>query len=146
MSRNRFGLPLLALLATAAVLAIAACGGEKIVVQTVVVEKEKIVEKPVEKVVVATPTAVPETATAAPEITIKEPPSPKSDPDTLNIGLVVLDAGPGWPASTMPAYLARNIGIGEELFTQSVGDNSTGELATSWELAPDLSKVTIQIP
>ena len=121
------------------------------VVETVIVERpvtrtEKVVETVVvEKVVVATPTAVPETATAAPEITIKEPPSPKSDPDTLNIGLVVLDAGPGWPASTMPAYLARNIGIGEELFTQSVGDNSTGELATSWELAPDLSKVTIQI-
>jgi ABC-type transport system substrate-binding protein len=61
------------------------------------------------------------------------------------MGLVVLDSGTGWPAATTPAYLARNIGVGEDLFTWTATDNQAGELATSWDLATDLSSVTITI-
>jgi peptide/nickel transport system substrate-binding protein len=84
------------------------------------------------------------TATAT-TVVASEPPAPDSGPRTLNIGLVVLESGTGWPASTTPAYIARNIGVGEDLFTWSATDNQSGELATSWQLAPDLSSVVLTI-
>ena len=99
---------------------------------------------PTTKPATGTPTSTGTTATATPQ-TAKEPPAPKSPAKTLNIGLVVLDSGTGWPAATTPAYLSRNIGIGEDLFTWSASDNQTGELATSWQLAPDLKSATLEI-
>lgn len=92
-----------------------------------------------------TPTAATATSVPATSTPSNEPPSPDSAVGTMTIGMVVLGPGTGWPASTAPAYLSRNIGIGEELFTQASGDLSTGELATSWTLEPDLSGVTVNI-
>lgn len=118
----------------ASLVAAVACGGEKIVERTTVVERTVVV------VATATSAAQP-TAIAKAE----PAPQPKSAAGTLNIGVITLGPGTGWPASTVPAYFARNIGIGEELFTWSKDSPETGELATSWDLKSDLSGVTIKI-
>jgi peptide/nickel transport system substrate-binding protein len=131
---------LLALLVAAAF----ACGGEKIVEKTTVVERTVVV--------VATPTpggptgqVTPTVAGPTPAAKVEPAPQPKGAAGTLTIGVIQLGPGTGWPASTVPAYFLRNVGVGEELFTWSKESPETPELATKWNLKPDLSGVTVEV-
>lgn len=150
-----------------------ACGGgetvvertvvvEKVVQQTVVVEKpvEKIVEKekvveksvekivqqtvvvekPIEKVVVATPTPAP---------IVSKP----TQAGTLLVGLTKVEPPIFLPSESAYSSAVFNSfsGVFESLLRRkfaeppALGDESGEGIATSWEVAPDRSKITFKI-
>ena len=106
---------------------------EVIVAQTVIVEKEAAME--------------PE-ATVAPVETVDLPRS-KSEPGTVimaDVGSALGSiSGNGGSLPDAPLGGARNWGAGESLFTPGDADWDIPMLAESWELADDLSTVTIKI-
>ncbi len=118
--------------------------GER-VVQTVVVEKEVIVEQ---TVIVEKEAAMEPEATVAPVETVDLPQS-KSEPGTVimaDVGSALGSiSGNGGSLPDAPLGGARNWGAGESLFTPGDADWDIPMLAESWELADDLSTVTIKI-
>ena len=161
---------LLAVGAAVAMFAIA-CGGTETVIQTVVVEKsvpgetviqtvmvEKevqiagetvvqtvVVEKEVQVVVTATP--VETDAMMEPELI--DLPNSKSEPGHVifaDVGSALGSiSGNGGSLPDAPLAGGRNWGAGESLFTPGDADWDIPMLAESWDLANDLSTVTIKI-
>ncbi len=128
------------------------------VVQTVVVEKEVVVEvekevaveveKEVQVIVTATPEAMMEAEDDAMMIDPADLPDSKSPPGNVimadlgsALGSITGNGGslPDAPLS------ARHWGAGESLFTPGDADWDVPMLAESWDLADDLSGVTINI-
>lgn len=124
------------------------------VVQTVVVEKEVPVEvvvveeveveKEVEVVVTATPEAMMEE-----KLELIDLPQSKSQPGHVifaDVGSALgAITGNGGSLPDAPLGGARNWGAGESLFTPGDADWDIPMLAESWDLADDLSSVTITI-
>ena len=153
------------LLLSMAMTAVIACGGTETitVVETVVVEKEvqvkgdTVVEKVVETVkgdtvtvekevlVVATATAQPAAAAAAPEDLIKAP-STSTPP-----GIAVIATGGSTLGSengrgaNQSCDCLKNLGIGETLFRRAPDDSHLPWLATDFTIASDLSSATVKI-
>ncbi len=151
----------LALASTALLFAIS-CGDAEpeTIIQTVVVEKEveKIVEveKEVEKVVEVEKevqvvvTATPEAMEAMDEVMeLIDLPDSKSQPGHVifaDVGSALGSiTGNGGSLPDAPLGGARNWGAGESLFTPGDADWDIPMLAESWDLADDLSSVTINI-
>lgn len=114
----------------------------KVVQQTVVVQQTTVVEK--EKLVVATATPIP-TPTPIPIVPLQPAPSPKNPVGTLVVAVFDVGPGVGLGSAQAPVETMQYVGIGEGLF--NVDDNGTivNKLAESYEVASDLSKVTIKI-
>ena len=139
----------LALASTALLFAIS-CGTPEpeTIIQTVVVEKEveKVVEveKEVQVVVTATPEAMVEET-----VDLIDLPQSKSQPGHVifaDVGSALgAITGNGGSLPDAPLGGARNWGAGESLFTPGEADWDIPMLAESWELADDLSSVTISI-
>ena len=145
--------------------AVIACGGTETitVVETVVVEKEvqvkgdTVVEKVVETVkgdtvtvekevlVVATATAQPAAAAAAPEELIKAPST------STPAGIAVIATGGSTLGSengrgaNQSCDCLKNLGIGETLFRRAPDDSHLPWLATDFTIASDLSSATVKI-
>ncbi len=134
------------------------CGGEQAtpetVIQTVIVEQtvevqgDTVVET---VIVVATPTpsaAMPEPTAAMEEAEAIDLPQSKSDPGTVimaDVGSALGSiTGNGGSLPDAPLNAAR-WGAAESLFTPGSVDWDIPMLAESWELADDLSTVTIDI-
>jgi len=145
ISRSRFAV--LVLISAVLVLALA-CGGEAATPTT----------KPVPTQTGAAPTATTAaaqpTATAAPAPTkaaAAQVPAPKNPVGTLVLGRAVLTCNVGLHTTPCEQYSANAWGIGEDLFSWAWKDQAAGvidytvpTLAVKWELAPDLSTVTIE--
>lgn len=162
LSKTKFTVGLLLSLAMTAVIA---CGGTETitVVETVVVEKEvqvkgdTVVEKVVETVkgdtvtvekevlVVATATAQPAAAAAAPEELIKAPST------STPAGIAVIATGGSTLGSengrgaNQSCDCLKNLGIGETLFRRAPDDSHLPWLATDFTIASDLSSATVNI-
>ena len=162
LSKTKFTVGLLLSLAMTAVIA---CGGTETitVVETVVVEKEvqvkgdTVVEKVVETVkgdtvtvekevlVVATATAQPAAAAAAPEELIKAPST------STPAGIAVIATGGSTLGSengrgaNQSCDCLKNLGIGETLFRRAPDDSHLPWLATDFTIASDLSSATVKI-
>ena len=162
LSKTKFTVGLLLSLAMTAVIA---CGGTETitVVETVVVEKEvqvkgdTVVEKVVETVkgdtvtvekevlVVATATAQPAAAAAAPEELIKAPST------STPAGIAVIATGGSGLGSengrgaNQSCDCLKNLGIGETLFRRAPDDSHLPWLATDFTIASDLSSATVNI-
>jgi ABC-type transport system substrate-binding protein len=170
--RKRVSGGLLAILAAVVVFAVA-CGGTETVIQTVVVEKsvqetviqtvvvEKevqvagqtivqtvVVEKEVQVVVTATPEAMMEDD-AMEAMALVDLPDSKSQPGHVimaDVGSALGSiSGNGGSLPDAPLGGARNWGAGESLFTPGEAEWDIPMLAETWDLADDLSSVTITI-
>ncbi len=113
------------------------------VVETVVVEKQVTrTEKVVETVVVV--------ATAEPDpgdkpLALIDIPQSKSPGGTVIMADLAQALGGTGSLPDAPMGAARQWGAGESLFTPGEADWDVPMLASSWELAPDLSSVTMDI-
>ncbi len=97
------------------------------------------------------PTATPTQAVATPTPTAagpKAPPNPKNAVGNLSVAVTKVEAAVGLNRAGSPDQV-RQVGVGETFFRPVQKDGSwdlTGPwLATSYDLAPDLSKVTIHL-
>ncbi len=142
--RKRVSGGLLAILAAVAVFAVA-CGGTETVIQTVVVEKQ--VEKEVQVVVTATPEAVATDAAEAIEpIDLPDSKSQSGHVIMADVGSALGSiSGNGGSLPDAPLGGARNWGAGESLFTPGDADWDVPMVAESWDLADDLSAISITI-
>ena len=122
---------------------------EKVVVQTVVVEKVVAGEKVVETVIVekekrvtvevlVTPTAIP-TATPVP---LEPAPPPKNPSGVLTFAMVRITAGDGLNAITSPC---EGWSVCEDLFAPTADSLVSARLAVDWEIASDVSSITINV-
>ena len=118
----------------------------KTVVETVLVEREveKEVVKEVEKVVVASPTPAPETFYGLPipvaEPSISEPPAPVTGSDTVVIrtGLELRGSGiPGDPTGGM----FTGSSVTEKFFLTDGGGNAVNQVITGWSLVDDADAI-----
>ncbi len=104
--------------------------------------------KPATTAATATPTQIvlPPTATPTPTIvTAAQAPNSKSPKGTVVGAIVNVPAGPGVPDMQYPDE-AHYMGIGEEFFrADSVDKWNEPQLALSYDLAPDLTKVTLKL-
>jgi len=153
------------LLLSMAMTAVIACGGTETitVVETVVVEKEvqvkgdTVVEKVVETVkgdtvtvekevlVVATATAQPAAAAAAPEELITAPStSTPAGTAVIAVGGTTMGSENGRGANQCCEGL-KNTGVGETLYRRAADDSHLPWLATDFTIAADLSSATIKI-
>jgi len=121
---------------------------EKVVQQTVVVEKQVekvvqqtvVVEKPIERVLVATPTPAP---------AVVKP----TQSGTLIVALIKVEPPIFLPSESAYSSGVFNAfsGVFESLLRRThaeppaIGDESGEGIATAWEVAPDLSKITFKI-
>ena len=144
---------LLAIASAFTVLAVA-CGGTETVIQTVVVEKEVEVEvvkeveveKEVQVVVTATPEAMDAMEETLDLIDLPQSKSPAGQVIMADVGSALgAIAGNAGSLPDSPAGAARAWGVGESLFTPDDANWDVAMLAESWELAGDLSSVTITI-
>jgi ABC-type transport system substrate-binding protein len=126
---------LFGLLAVAAIALSIACGGEK------TVEVTKVVERTV--VVVATPTAAGAKPTAIAKV---EPaPQPKTPAGSLTISVAQIGAGIGLNSAGSVSTACRSYGCAEDLFTWSTASREEPRLAESWTLSSDQKTVTIKV-
>lgn len=113
---------------------------EKVVKETVVVEKEKVVEKVVQQtvvvnqtsVVVVTPTAVPPTPQPASNIPFK-------NPDTLIVTSIgePQSLDPSWTYETAGSEVEQNIYEGVVAFNREKADDFVPALAEKWSTSAD---------
>ena len=160
---------LLALSAMAAAL-IAACSSSdpEVIIQTVVVEKEvkgdTVVETVIVKekgdVIVETDTVVQTVVVAATEAPEEETffglpfpavpddvgtaPAPQSDAGTVVVRGGLELRGSGVPGDSSGGMFTGQ-SVTEKLFMTDAGGNSVGMVAESWDLASDLSKLTVKL-
>ena len=132
--------PLFALLALVGLLSVfaSACGGEeKIVVETVVVEKtvpgEKVVETViVEKIRVATPTPLP----------AELAPAPKNKVGVISFAIPAVRKGSGTNGTQSQNY---RYGVTEAMFMTEVPNDVQGMLVESWKVNSDLTEITLYL-
>ncbi len=117
------------------------------VVETVVVEKPVTVtqvEKVVETVVVVA-TPVPATPIPLPTAVTINIPDPKNPVGTLVMAIDQVGTGGGLHSAGSSAEGAMHMGITETFFVVTDETAEGSMLVTGWELAPDLSSVTLNL-
>ena len=143
-------------------LTVVACTTEKIV--EVTVEREVIrtveVEVPVEVerevirevevevtrtvVEIATATPIP-TATPLPIVAIEPAPQPKNAYGEISVAVFNIAPGVGLGSAQAPVEAMQYWGVGEGLFQVDDDGRTVGKLALDWDLAADLSMVTVNL-
>ncbi len=120
----------------------------KEVVKEVEVEKEVVKEVQVEVtrtvVEVATATPIP-TATPLPIVALEPAPQPENEYGEISVAVFNIAPGVGLGSAQAPVEAMQYWGVGEGLFAVDDDGRTIGKLATSWDVASDLTTATVTL-